>query len=59
MERIILFLASIFAGFALINVPLTGAFEALDPIATIVGVITILVFSLALIYYGVRSLIKK
>lgn len=59
MERIILFLANILAGFALINVPLTGALAGLDPIATIVGVITILVFSLALIYYGVRTLIKR
>ncbi|WP_223700936.1 hypothetical protein [Sutcliffiella deserti] len=59
MERIILFLANILAGFALIRVPLTGTFAPLEPIATIIGVITIFVFSLALIYYGVRSLINK
>jgi hypothetical protein len=59
MERIILFFASMLAGFALIKVPLTGTFAALDPIATIVGIITILVFALALIYHGVRTLINR
>ncbi|MCA1321421.1 hypothetical protein LC085_16065 [Bacillus tianshenii] len=59
MDRTILFLACILAGFALIRVPLTGTLAALDPIVAIIGVISILVFSIVLIFYGVRSLISK
>ncbi|KPB03219.1 MULTISPECIES: hypothetical protein [Bacillaceae] len=59
MERIILFFAAMLAGFALLRVPMTGTFAALEPITSILGVITVLVFSLALIYRGVRNLINR
>jgi hypothetical protein len=59
MERVLLFFASMLAGFALLRVPMTGTFAALEPITSIVGIITVLVFALALIYLGVRSLINR
>ncbi|KMJ58051.1 hypothetical protein AB685_14650 [Bacillus sp. LL01] len=59
MERILLFFAAMLAGFALLRVPLTGTIAAIEPITSILGVITVLVFSLALIYHGVRTLIKR
>jgi hypothetical protein len=59
-NRIFLFLATILSGFALIRVPLADSFlESVSPFTDIVGILTILVFSLVLIYLGVRSLISK
>lgn len=61
MDRMIfLFLAAILAGFALIEVTLAGTFLAsLAPFATALGALTVLVFSVALIYHGVRALFNK
>jgi hypothetical protein len=61
MDRMILvFLASILAGFALINVPLGGTFLAgLAPFTTIIGVLAVVVFSLVLIYHGLKALFSK
>lgn len=58
MDRFIfLYLAGILAGFALIEVPLSGPFfGALEPFVDIVGVIAILVFSFVLIIKGFKSL---
>ena len=54
---IFLFLACILSGFALIEVPLTDTFLAsLSPFTTVVGILTVLIFSLILIYKGVRYL---
>ncbi|QGQ46203.1 hypothetical protein [Metabacillus sediminilitoris] len=59
-NRIFLFLASILAGFALIRVPLADSFlESVSPITNILGILTVLVFSLVLIYKGVRGLFSK
>ncbi|QFT88118.1 hypothetical protein FIU87_05660 [Bacillus sp. THAF10] len=59
MERVLLFFAAMLAGFGLLRVPMTGTFAALEPVTSIVGVITVLIFSLALIYLGVRNLINR
>ena len=61
MDRfILLMLASIFAGFALVNVPLSGTFIAgLEPISNIIGILAIVIFSLALIYKGLMALFGK
>ncbi|MFY0760124.1 hypothetical protein AB1K32_14740 [Metabacillus dongyingensis] len=61
MDRLIfLFLAAIFAGFALVEMPLAGTFLAsIEPFTTVVGVLAILVFSFVLIYNGVKSLFNK
>jgi hypothetical protein len=57
---IFLFLAAILAGFALIEVPLTGTFLAsIAPFTTVVGVLSVLIFSFVLIYKGVRYLFNK
>jgi hypothetical protein len=57
---IFLFLACILSGFALIRVPLDGTFLAsLSPFTTVVGLLTVLIFSLLLIYKGVKYLFSK
>lgn len=55
-----LYLACILAGFALVNLP-TSAFitAGIASFFAIVGAIAIIVFSLALLYFGVRALIGK
>lgn len=59
-NRIFLFLAAIFSGFALIKAPLAGSFlESVSPFTDILGLLTVLVFSLVLIYKGVRGLFSK
>jgi hypothetical protein len=59
-NRVFLFLAAIFSGFALIRVPLADSFlESVSPITDIIGILTVLVFSLVLIYKGVRGLFGK
>ncbi|PMC38546.1 hypothetical protein CJ195_08775 [Bacillus sp. UMB0899] len=58
--RIFLFLAALFSGFALTRTPLADTFLAsIEPVTTTIGVLSILIFSLALIYYGVRNLFSK
>lgn len=57
---ILLYLASILAGFALINVPTSAIITpTIASFFDIVGGIAIVVFSLVLIYYGIKSLIRK
>ena len=59
-NRIFLFLATILSGFALVKVPLADSFfESASPFTDILGILTILVFSLVLIYHGVRRLFSK
>jgi hypothetical protein len=59
-NRVILFLAAILSGFALIRVPLADSFlESVSFVADIIGILTVLVFSLVLIYKGVRGLFNK
>lgn len=61
MDRsILLMLASILAGFALLKVPLEGTFLAgLEPVTNIIGILTIVVFSLFLIFKGLMALLGK
>ncbi|WML26911.1 hypothetical protein [Neobacillus sp. OS1-33] len=59
-NRIFLFLATILSGFALIRVPLADSFlDSISPVTDIIGILTILIFSLVLIYKGVKSLFTK
>ncbi|MBU8905245.1 hypothetical protein [Desertibacillus haloalkaliphilus] len=55
----LLYLSCIIAGFALVRVPLTGTFQPLSPLADIVGVLTILLFSCVIIYNGIVALIGR
>ncbi|WP_209121350.1 hypothetical protein [Alkalihalobacillus sp. BA299] len=61
MDRLILLmLASVLAGFALVRMPVEGTFLAgFEPVSTTVGVLAILVFSLFLIYKGLMALLGK
>lgn len=61
MDRfILLMLASILAGFALLKVPLAGTFLAsLEPITTLIGVLAIVIFSLVLLFKGLMALLGK
>jgi len=56
----LLFLAAILAGFALVKVPLSGTvFSAFIPFTNFIGILTILVFSLILIYKASMALFRK
>lgn len=61
MDRFIfLMLASILAGFALLKVPLSGTFlSGIEPITDLIGLLTMLIFSLVLIYKGLMALLGK
>lgn len=61
MDRfILLMLASILAGFALLKVPMSGTFLAgLEPITNLIGILAIVFFSLVLMYKGIMALLGK
>ncbi|TQR19093.1 hypothetical protein [Psychrobacillus vulpis] len=61
MDRfILLMLACILAGFALLKVPLAGTFLAgLEPITNLIGILAIVIFSLFLIFKGLMALLGK
>ncbi|KXH81823.1 hypothetical protein [Sporosarcina sp. HYO08] len=61
MDRfILLMLASILAGFALLKVSLTGTFLAgIEPITNLIGILAILIFSVVLIYKGLMAMLGK
>ncbi|WP_175990374.1 hypothetical protein [Bacillus sp. Marseille-Q1617] len=54
-----LFFLGILSGFALLRVPLTGFLEPINPIADVIGVLAILLFSIVLILKGVLHLIDS
>ncbi|WP_199427051.1 hypothetical protein [Thermaerobacillus caldiproteolyticus] len=57
---VFLYLACILAGFALINLPLAGSLLAgIQPVTSLIGILTILVFSLVLIFKGIIALVGK
>ncbi|MFB4167924.1 hypothetical protein [Virgibacillus sp. JSM 102003] len=59
-QTVLLYLACILAGFALANVPTSSVITA--GIATffqIIGGIAVIVFSLAILYLGVKALLDK
>jgi hypothetical protein len=61
MNLVTLFLASILAGYALTLIPAASiAFiPGLGSVLTIVGGITMIIFSLAVLYQGGKALLKK
>ncbi len=61
MDRLVLLmLAGILSGFALIKVPLAGTFLAsLTPITTVIGILAIVIFSLFLIFKAIMALLGK
>ncbi|HYK73273.1 MAG TPA: hypothetical protein VEV44_09155 [Pseudoneobacillus sp.] len=59
MNLVALFLACILAGYALTALPAVSFLAGLGSLFTIIGVLAMIVFSLALLYKGVKALIKK
>lgn len=61
MDRfILLMIACILAGFALLKVPLAGTFLAgIEQITNVIGILAILIFSLILIFKGIMALLGK
>jgi hypothetical protein len=59
MELILLFLASILAGYVLMSVELVSYLSFLGPIFDFVGSLAMIVFPLALLYKGFKSLIGR
>jgi hypothetical protein len=60
MNLVTLFLACILAGFALTNLPSNLSFLSdLGNLFNIIGALSMIVFSFALLYQGVKGLIKK
>ncbi|AYA78103.1 hypothetical protein DOE78_23375 [Bacillus sp. Y1] len=55
----LLFLAAMLAGFGLLRVPVSGFLTPLDPLIDGIGVLTVLIFALALIYHGLMFLAGK
>lgn len=59
-QRALLYVACMLAGFGLANVPVSSVINAgVVGFFEIVGGITIIVFGLALLYLGVKSLLGK
>ncbi len=59
-QRALLYLACILAGFGLANVPTSTVInESVVAFFEVLGGITIILFSVALLYDGVRSLFNK
>ncbi len=61
MDRnVLLMLAGIVAGFALVRAPFTNTFlEGIIPVTNIIGVLAILTFSLYLIYKAIKAIVGK
>ncbi|UOQ44389.1 hypothetical protein MUN89_21625 [Halobacillus salinarum] len=59
-NKVFLYLACVFAGFALSILPETGTFlDDLDTFFSVVGYIAMAFFSLVLIYFGLLSFFNK
>ncbi|MBB5173860.1 hypothetical protein [Texcoconibacillus texcoconensis] len=56
---LLLYLATILAGFAIIRVPLDGILEPFAPVTLLVGVLTVLTFSCVIIFNGFMALFGK
>jgi hypothetical protein len=59
MELILLFLAAILSGFVLMSAELVSYLSFLTPIFDIVGSLAMIIFSLALIYKGLKTLFGR
>ncbi|EIJ81356.1 hypothetical protein PB1_00385 [Bacillus methanolicus PB1] len=54
-----IYLASVLAGYTLLNLPATSFLSGLTPFFDFVGVVAMIVFSFALLYTGVKELISR
>ncbi|WP_042356578.1 hypothetical protein [Bacillus rubiinfantis] len=58
-QTAVLFLACILAGFALLKMPAVSFLASLSSLFHVVGALAILVFSVAILYLGVKALFSK
>jgi amino acid transporter len=58
-QTAVLFLACILAGFALIKMPAISFLASLSSFFHVIGALAILIFAFAILYYGVKALIKS
>ncbi|MCM3767325.1 MULTISPECIES: hypothetical protein [Bacillaceae] len=58
-QTAVLFLACILAGFALVKMPAISFLAGLSSFFHVIGALAILIFALAILYYGVKALIKS
>lgn len=59
MNLVALYLACILAGFTLTKLPEPSFLSSLDSLFDIIGVLSMAIYSLMLIYMGVKALLKK
>ncbi|USG64573.1 hypothetical protein NDK47_20865 [Brevibacillus ruminantium] len=60
MNKWLSLVGGLFGGYGLLKAPLDGSFlSGLNPVVDGIGIIAMLVFSGALIFYGVRDMIQK
>jgi hypothetical protein len=59
MHLIALYVAAILAGFTLTQLPGLSFLSSLTSLFNMIGVLTMIVFSLVLIYMALKALIKK
>ncbi|WP_442593967.1 hypothetical protein [Neobacillus sp. D3-1R] len=59
MYLVVLYLASIVAGYALSKLPSVDFLSGLGNIFNAISALSMIVFSLAILYMGVKALIKK
>lgn len=59
MYKFLNYLGGVFGGFSLIYVSVSELLPSLEPLLDAVGIIAVIVFAVALIINGVRSLLSK
>lgn len=59
MSKFLNYLGGVIGGFSLIYVSISELLPTLEPLLDAVGIITVIVFAVALIINGVRSLLSK
>ncbi|MDQ0059924.1 hypothetical protein [Paenibacillus harenae] len=59
MSKFLNYLGGVIGGFSLIYIPVSGLLPSLEPLIDAVGIIIVIVFAVALIITGVRSLLSK
>jgi hypothetical protein len=59
MSKFLNYLGGVIGGFSLIYVPVSKLLPSLEPLLDAVGIIAVIVFSVAFIVNGVRSLLSK
>ncbi|MFD2445615.1 hypothetical protein ACFSO7_16770 [Bacillus sp. CGMCC 1.16607] len=59
MHLVALFLACIFSGFTLTKLPNVSFLSGLGNLFDIIGVLAMIIFSLTLLYMGVKALFKE